>query len=86
MKLDDVRKKIDDLDEKIIQLLEKRLSLARKAKAAKEQMGKKLHDPSREHDVITNAVAQASVHGVNEKFIKTIFKEILEESRRLQKE
>jgi prephenate dehydratase/chorismate mutase len=77
--LAEVRDRIDDTDRKLMRLLDQRIELALRAGRLKAQIA----DPAREAQVLTKV--RASAHGlVSADFVASLYRAIIEESRRLQ--
>jgi len=72
MTLFNIRKKIDKIDDKIIDLLEKRFLLAKEVKKFK----KKIKDKKREEEILSK---------IKSIYIQDIYKIILKNSKRMQK-
>jgi len=84
MSLQEIRNSIDRIDDKIIEMLHERMALAVKTLDFKDG---RAFDQARENDVL-NRVEQigreAKSNTLSPEFLKTIFKLVMEESRRLQ--
>jgi prephenate dehydratase len=79
MKLKQIRLKIDEIDKELVSMLERRLELGLRTRRYK----KNSLDNSREQMVLKNA-KKARLALVEESFIDTLFKTIMDESKRLQ--
>jgi chorismate mutase len=75
--LTNLRKKIDKIDNDLSKLLEERENLVKAVKKEKRKNDIKILDQKREEEIIEKQ---------NSTFKKNIFKKILEESRKIQKE
>lgn len=80
MKVDKLRKKIDWTDLEIVKLLNERMELAIRTEKVKE----KIEDSEREKIVI-NRVKSHSVGLINPEFSEKMFREVIKESKKLQK-
>jgi chorismate mutase len=84
LQLDKLRGDIDILDAQIVGLLAKRFSLIRKIKLEKNKLGIGVDDATREQTVFLNLDTNAKETGVPIKIIRTIFKQIIQISKKLQ--
>jgi len=73
--LKNYRKKIDEIDFKIISLLKEREDIVKEIAMCKLKENLPVHQPDREEEIYNRP---------EDKYIKNIYKIILEESRRLQ--
>jgi chorismate mutase len=73
--LKNYRKKIDEIDFKIISLLKEREDIVKEIARCKLKENLPVHQPDREEEIYNRP---------EDKYIKNIYKIILEESRRLQ--
>jgi prephenate dehydratase/chorismate mutase/prephenate dehydratase len=80
MELDDIRKKIDLLDSRILRILNDRMELALMAKRFKTS----IEDKYREKEIIERIQAN-STGLINSEFVEKVYREILRESKDLQK-
>lgn len=76
--LDNLRRKIDQLDARLLRMLSERMELALRVKRFKSDVV----DPGRERDVLDAAARNAQV--MSPEFARRLFKEIIQESVRLQ--
>ncbi len=84
LQLDKLRGDIDILDGQIVDLLAKRFSLVKKIKQQKNKLGIAIDDTRREREVFLNLDTNAKKTGVPIKIIRTIFKQIIQISKKLQ--
>ncbi len=82
--IDNLRKQITGIDLEIIKLLEKRFALSKEIGELKAQMGREVHDPSREAELARIHIMAAREHGLSEKLVSELFVRIIQESRRIQ--
>jgi len=82
--LKDYRKKLDRIDTEIVKLLKKREDVIKKVGRYKKKIGLKICDPKREKELIKDKLKMAG--RLNKKFVESIFRLILKESKRKQKE
>ena len=79
--LEILRKRIDNLDNSIARLLLSRLEIAKKIGKLKKKSNSKIFDLKRETKVINNVKKSSR----NNKFVVEIYKEIIEQSKKVQK-
>jgi chorismate mutase len=73
--LSNYRKEIDEIDSKIIEFLKKRENIVKEIARCKLKLGLPVYHPDREKEIYDRP---------EDKYIKDIYKIIMEESRRLQ--
>jgi len=78
-----LRQKIDSIEDKLISLLNERASYALEIGKIKRKQGLSITDPKRE-EIILNRVAQKNPGPVSNEFITSIFKNIIEETIRME--
>jgi prephenate dehydrogenase/chorismate mutase len=78
-RLDEVRKKIDEIDNEIMRLLNRRMEFSVRSR----QLKRKTTDPGREEEVLAN-VARHAHPFVDAGFSRRLYREIIDESRRVQ--
>lgn len=81
--LKEIRQNINKIDEEIIGLLEKRFDLSKKVRAYKISHNKKIYDPVREKEILKKIKEDNPKYG---KYFVEIYKEIMDQSKNLQKE
>ncbi len=81
-RLENLRAKIDEVDSKIINLLCKRTKLVKKIKEYKKQNNLAIFDKDREKRKYKMSKKLAKERGLNEDFIKKLFKLIIEENKK----
>jgi monofunctional chorismate mutase len=81
----DLRKEIDKVDKKIISLISKRLKLAEKIGKEKKKLSLTIKDKKREEEILKNLLREADKNKISKELIKRLFKEIILESRKIQK-
>jgi chorismate mutase len=77
------RKEIDKLDKELIEIIKQRLIICKKLGDFKMKNGLRVRDRKREKQIIADKIEKSSL---DSRFIKKLFKLIMKESRRLQKE
>ena len=75
------RKQIDRVDGEILFLIKRRFHLAKKVAKYKMDNNLDVEDINREDEVIKNVLNQAGMMDLREKFIRDLFKTIMEESK-----
>ncbi len=76
-----IRQKIDILDGKILRLIEERMSLALRLSRLKDYV----YDPAREKSVLANFKSQSGIL-LNEDFVISLARQLIRESKRLQRQ
>ncbi len=84
MKLDDCRKVIDEIDSEILILLNRRANLSQRIGLMKTGAGLPIVDETREDTVIRRLIRE-NPGDLGDAALASIYREILEESRRIQK-
>ena len=84
--LEQLRKSIDEIDQKLIELFHQRFSLAENIRLAKVAMGKAIHDPTRELEVLErlSSIAREKELAIAPAALRSIFASIMRESRGAQ--
>lgn len=85
MKLDPLRKKIDSVDEKIIKLIVDRFLIIEKIKFLKNNHHIPIRQNDREKEILKRIRLLSENYNLSEKFTLKIWKEILRESKEIQK-
>jgi chorismate mutase len=80
-----LRKEIDKVDKKVISLISKRLKLVEKIGKEKKKLNLNIKDKKREEEVLKNLLKEADKNKISRNLIKRLFKEIILESRKIQK-
>ncbi|MFA7057794.1 MAG: chorismate mutase [Candidatus Cloacimonadales bacterium] len=80
MNLETIRRKIDEIDAEIIKLLGKRMELA----VATKHLKTGVEDLSREAVIISKLTVLAKHNNLDAEFIKRVYKEIFNESKKRQ--
>jgi len=84
-KLKEYRKNIDRIDKQIIGLLKKRFEISKKIGEYKKQNNLPVKNKKREKQLIEKRIKSLEKTSLKPGFIKKIFKLILKESRKIQK-
>ena len=85
MNLEKLRKEIDEVDEEILKNLSKRKNLVREIAKLKKSMNLPVMDAEREKKVLDNLKNKAKEKRLNKKFVESIYKIVLKNSREEQK-
>jgi chorismate mutase len=80
-----LRAEIDEIDGTIVGLLARRLDLAMAMGRAKASAGIALHAPLRERQVIEAAAARANEAGIDERYVRLLYRLVVEHSRSAQR-
>ena len=80
--LDRLRSRVDELDRELLEVIKQRLIVSKEIGNCKKKNGLKLRDRKREREVIEDMLEKSSL---DSDFIKKLFKLIIGESRRVQK-
>lgn len=86
MELNEIRQHLDRLDNTILALLAERLSYSEKVAEQKQTQQLPIYQPEREQEIIDQKKDIAKKHSLNPEFAKDIFKKIIDESSRIQRE
>jgi chorismate mutase/prephenate dehydratase len=84
MKLDECRKVIDAIDTEILALLNRRANLSRRMGQIKLRAGLPILDEQRE-EMVLRRLMRDSEGDISDAALTNIYREILEESRRIQR-
>jgi chorismate mutase len=84
--LEKLRKEIDRINEKILKLLAKRTKIAIKIAEYKKVHDLSIYSPKREKEIIERVKALARRENLDEKMAEEVFKKIMEQTRRLERE
>ena len=79
------RKQINEINFKIIELLYKRNKISKKIGDYKKRKNLKVYDKKREAEILTKVSNTSKEKGLDEKYIKKVFKIIIKNSRESQK-
>jgi len=81
----ETRDLIDELDRELVELLARRATLSRRARHAKAQHGKGVHDPAREKSLLETRQQWGRERNLSEASIADVFEAILRFSRAEQR-
>ena len=79
------RVEIDTLNNQIIDLLGKRMEITKKVGELKKELGLKVRDYEREHQVISNMRERAKLQELPQEYVEQIFELIMKASRKVQR-
>ena len=85
-KLNKKRVKLNTIDSRIIQLIAERFQICLAIGRQKAREGLAVYDPRREEEVFRTRQVWGEEHGLSHKFIRILFKVLLSESKRRQRE
>ena len=83
-KINELRNKIDEYDDKILTLVTKRLEISDKIGSIKKKSNLEILDKNRENEIISRLAKKFKM--LNKEHIKSIFNQIFNVSRLIQKE
>lgn len=83
MKLEEKRKQIDRIDDAIVELLNSRAAIAKEIAMLKMSGGLPIADTEREGEVLRR-LAQRNTGEIDDAALISVYRKILEESRRIQ--
>ena len=86
MELSEIRKKIDKLDEELVRIIAKRIALIPDVANYKKENNIPRYNPERENEVIEEKRKLAKELNINPDLIEDLFKRIIEEAHRIEKE
>lgn len=85
-RLGEYRHGIDAIDFKILELLGKRMELSERIGEIKVEHGLSVCVPEREEEVLGDRRNAGKMRGLREKFVRVLFKVVMLESKRRQRE
>lgn len=86
MEIEALRKEIDSIDETILDLLSERKAAIKKIAAIKKKLNKPIVDNGREKQIVERLKKIAGEKGLDKNFIASLYKSIIRNSRKEQKE
>ena len=86
MDIKKIREKIDGVDQKILDLISERFNLLPDILKYKVDNNLPIQDKDREKEILRNKTKKALALGISPNFVRNLFKKILAESVRIQKE
>src|SRR5262245_52177207 len=84
MSLDKIRRQIDGLDDKLLSLLIQRAGLSKKIGQVKSKLGEEIYSSAREKEIVAR-LAEKKISPLSGEDIESIFQEIFNASRNVQK-
>ena len=84
MNLSEIRKKIDRIDRNLIKILHERNALMSFVIEEKLKEGLPIDDKERERVMIGDRKKRAKSLGVSEEYVENIFREVIQEGKRIQ--
>lgn len=85
MNIELLRKEIDEINQKILKLLAKRCEISNEIAKYKVKMNLPILDENREKFILDNISKHSETLGMNPKIVKTIFVDIINLSKDVQK-
>ena len=82
--LESYREQINAIDDEILILLKRRMQLVKKVVMYKKQNDMEIYVPQREIEILTRLTTKAHEMGIGDGFIRNLFQNILEESKKTQ--
>ena len=82
--LQHIREQLDEIDRQVIQSLAARQRIIRQTASLKENTGAPVCDPAREQEILERLRELARASGLDDEFVQTLFREILDHSVRYQ--
>ncbi|VVB80079.1 Chorismate mutase [uncultured archaeon] len=86
MELTEIREELDKLDAELVSILSKRMALIPEVANYKKQNNVARYQPEREKQVIETKRKLAEESGINPDLIEKIFKEIINDAHRIEKD
>lgn len=86
MDLKEIREHIDKLDNELVSVLAKRMMLIPKIAGYKKENNIARNQPRREKEIIEARRQLAKNLGVNQDLVEDIFKKVIKDAKRIQKE
>ncbi|OGY21718.1 MAG: hypothetical protein A2126_00795 [Candidatus Woykebacteria bacterium GWB1_45_5] len=84
--LNTARRQIDAIDSELVESLARRLKVARELANLKREAGLKIRQPDRERAVLEAVAAKAKRLGVSPRLVRSLFRQIIDESVREEEE
>lgn len=84
--INQLREKLDEIDIEILELLRERIDIVKRIGLIKERLNLPIIDENREEEVYENAAKFALKHDLDNIQIKSIFREIVSLSKKVQNE
>ncbi len=84
--LEKLRMEIDKIDDEIMEIISKRMNIVREIAKLKKNRTDSVQDKKREEEIYRRIIQKATMLRIDAEDAKRIFHDILESSRKLQKE
>lgn len=81
-----LRNEIDKLDQEILEVIEKRIRVTEKIGQIKKTHNSEILDKERESEILSGLIATGKEFGIDEKFIISLWRQIIDYSYKVQKE
>jgi chorismate mutase len=85
-KIKNLRTDIDKLDQEILRILKERISVTEKIGKIKRTHRSDILDKERESDILTRLLATGREYGIDDGFISTLWRHIIDYSYKVQEE
>jgi len=85
MNLTEIRKNIDKIDTGILELLVERMKIMKEVLKYKQENNLPIFDVQREREVLDRIGRKAEKLNLSVEFVKSLYQEIMEEAKRIQK-
>jgi chorismate mutase len=82
----DLRKQIDKIDQEILKILKERIRVTEKIGKIKKSGHADILDAKRESDILESLLTTGNKYGIDEKFIISLWRQIIEYSYKVQEE
>ncbi|MBI4250229.1 chorismate mutase [Candidatus Uhrbacteria bacterium] len=79
------RSQIEKIDASLLGLLQKRMEVSRAIGKLKKQEGAMIQDRKREQEIMKDVISYANMRGLTVDFVQSLWRRILQESRRVQR-
>lgn len=86
MELDSLREEIDSIDKELLKLLSRRMEISRMVADIKQRLGTPVYDELREKMILNALKRQGKSLKLDEGFLEKLYQDILDESKRVQRE
>ena len=85
MSLEKLREEVDEIDKKVLELLSKRKKVVEQIGKIKQEKHLVINDKNREDELIKNVIKKGQTLGLEEKYLRRLYKEIIKYSKKVQK-
>ncbi|PIN91521.1 hypothetical protein COU61_02235 [Candidatus Pacearchaeota archaeon CG10_big_fil_rev_8_21_14_0_10_35_13] len=85
MSLEKLREEVDEIDKKVLELLSKRKKVVEQIGKIKQEKHLVINDKNREDELIKNVIKKGQTLGLEGKYLRKLYKEIIKYSKKVQK-